>query len=135
MKRKVILGSIVILIVAIISMLGIIYVLRKDNGQQPLYEDSYENNAWGYVNYGYTIYENGLIKQYDNSKEKRIQELKEAVLTKDELSKMKEFANKIEDKFEVDDSSMIVFDAGLTIRKIYNKKLGKWITLSESRNR
>lgn len=80
----------------------------------------------GAKSYGFIIYNNGIIEEYnkfDNEKE-----LKKNKLTKNELERLKELANKVQDEYKVDNKNQMS-DAGTTTNKIYNNKLNEWIIL------
>ena len=49
-------------------------------------------------------------------------------LTKNELERLKELANKVQDEYKVDNKNQMS-DAGTTTNKIYNNKLNEWIIL------
>ena len=81
--KKIIIFIIITLIILIILLLlqfiNNFNLQHKDNlksyAQESfdiLFEFSYTNNAWGYTNYRYIIYENGIIQQYHNSDEEDI---------------------------------------------------------------
>ena len=129
MKNKKVLIIIVIIILALCIAVGIMFSVK--NNKKALFIHSYENYAWRSTSYGYIIYSDGTIKEYDDFNDNK--ELKENKLTKDELDELKKLANKVQDKFEVDNSFQL-FDAGTTVDKIYNDKLNKWIILDKRGN-
>lgn len=124
-KSKVLVG-IVMCIFAIAIILIILYFNHKNSSV--LFRFSHENYAWSPTSYGYSIYSNGIIEEYDDYNED--EELKKAKITNEELNKLKELANKVEDKYEKNDKIQL-FDAGTSTRKIYSDRLGKWIILSK----
>lgn len=127
MKRK-ILGIAVIICIIIISIISILlYFYSKDNNI--LFKYSYENYAWGARSYGYFIYSNGDIKEYDDYDNDS--KLKSAKISKKELAQLIELSNMVEDKYE-NDTKWQMIDAGITIKQIYNSKLSKWVILSKS---
>ena len=127
MKNKKVLIIIVIIILVLCIAVGIMFGVK--NNENALFVHSYENNAWESTSYGYIIYSDGTIKEYDDFNDNK--ELKKNKLTKNELDELKELANKVQDKFEVD-NSFPMFDAGTIVNKIYNDKLNKWIILDKS---
>ena len=125
-KTKLSLGIIIcIIIISIVSI--VLYLNSKSNNI--LFKSSYENYAWGARSYGYYIYSNGDIKEYDNYDNDR--KLKSAKISSEELTQLKELAGMVEDKYEVDTSMGQMFDAGTSTEQIYNSKLSKWVILSK----
>lgn len=126
-KSKLLFG-IIICITLIAVIVTILYFNNKHSSI--LFQFSHENYAWTPTSFGYNIYSNGVIKEYDNYNEEK--ELKSAKITKEELNQLKELANKVEDKYEKDNSGFQMFDAGTTTKQIYSERLSKWIVLSKS---
>lgn len=125
-KKKVILLMIAICMVIII---GLAIYLNKQNRTE-LYKNSYENAAWGQQNYGYIIYSDGTIEEFDYFNTDR--ELKKDKISKEELKNLKELANLVEDKYEKSTSMGPMMDAGYHKDEIYSQRLNKWIVLSTS---
>ncbi len=130
-KTKIILGIICIIIIVTVSIF--LYLNIKDDinikNASILFESSYKNYAWGKQKYGYYIYSNGYIKQYDDyNKDKK---LKSAKISREELSQLKELANMVEDKYEKS-SIPGTYDGGTFSKQIYNENLSKWIVLSKT---
>lgn len=128
LSKKLIIGIVIFLIIIIIMLL----LYFKNSSSNVLFKSSYINHAWGYADYGYIIYENGVIQQYDNSDEKRIENLKKDKITKKELSQLKKLANKVEDKYKKKESNPPMQDAGISENIIYSNKLSKFVVLSRS---
>ena len=128
MKNR--LKKVVLIIGILIVIISIIVVLCFNNQKSVLFKSSHINYAWGYVNYGYIIYNDGVIQQYDDSKEKRIENLKKDKITKEELSQLKELSNKVEDKYEKNNNGWEMFDAGVSEKAIYSSRLSKFVILS-----
>lgn len=122
-KEKRLIYIIFIMLIVIISA----FILINKNKKE-LFIYSYRNSAWGYRNYGYIIYTDGTIKEYDYADESR--ELKSAKISQEELNSLKELANEVDDEYEKD-NSMVIYDAGLTTEEIYNSKTKRWIVLSK----
>jgi len=135
-KTKKIIGILIIIIIGIIISLIFFSKINK----KVIYINSYSNFAWGAEGYGYKIYSNGIIEEYDehNSEAK----LKRAKISKEELLQLKKLANSVEDDY-IDSNSFApnsyesiinaaTEDAGVTEKKIYNNEEKKWITLSQS---
>ena len=140
MKKKKIMIAVMTIIILILGMITIILINRKDTNKVAIFTHSHENNAWSPVSYGYTIYDDGTIKEYDNYNTDK--ELKIAKITDDELIQLKDLANLVDVKYTsgVNPESILnpnsfasgmisMFDAGVTEKKIYNSKDKKWITL------
>lgn len=124
-KVKILLGitTFLAIIVALIILYLNNYSSRTD---RILFQYSYTNYAWAPTSRGYYIYSNGIIKEYDDYNEDK--ELKSAQITKEELEQLKELANKVEDKYEREESAWC--DAGTSTKQIYSTRLSKWIMLS-----
>ena len=118
---------IILRIVLLLLIILIILVLLYFNTQKSvLFKSSYTNYAWGYANYGYIIYSNGIIQQYDHSNEKRIENPKKDKITKEELNQLKKLSNKVEDKYENDNSGIPPMnDGGISEKAIYSSRLSK----------
>lgn len=137
-KIKIIIGVLIIIIVGIIiSLLRI----NKINGIV-IFINSHDNYAWAPVSYGYKIYDNGIIEEYNEYNNDK--ELKRAKISNEELAKLKELADSVEFKYtkKLNPESIlhpdsfagamkVMWDAGVTEKKIYNSKKSKWITLYE----
>lgn len=124
MKTK----KILIIIVTIIVIIGIVFGFVKKSGDAILI-NSHENGAWEYRSFGYKIYNNGVIQAYDNRDEELSARKKK--ITKDELKKLKELANSVEDEFELDETTRM-FDMGVSKMMVYNSKNKSWITLRKA---
>ena len=122
-KRSLLLGVIISIIVLI--LLVVLYNVKKNN---VLFQSSYENYAWNNRSYGYKIYRNGVISEYDDYDHSR--QLKSAKITNEELIQLKELVNMVKDKYEVESGSVHTIDAGVTTVKVYSSKLSKWVILS-----
>jgi len=123
-NQKIVLISIIFIVVVI----GIVLYL-KEQVNSPLFRSSYENYAWGARSYGYVIYSNGTIKEYDDyDKEK---ELKKGKISREELEKLKNLANSVKNEYKKDSSGMRIFDAGVSTKEVYSERLGRWIVLSK----
>lgn len=134
LSKSIILGIIILLLILVSIISLILYFNNQINNQKSvLFESSYTNFAWGYANYGYIIYSDGTIEEYDNSDEKRITDLKKDKITKEELNQLKTLANKVEDKYEEDNSGFPPMnDGGTSEKSIYNARLSKFVILSKS---
>lgn len=131
------------IIMVIISTVIVSLVVIKNN-TYILYSEDYSNYSWGFVSYGYTIYNDGRIEEY-NSK-KTDEELSKAKISREELRKLKELINKTQDKYNgninpmttaIEQGSLVLnvgMDVGTLKQKIYKKKENKWITLYKSGN-
>ena len=129
LSKKIIIGIIIILIIMAIILL----LYFRNNSSNILFKSSYTNHAWGYANYGYIIYSNGIIQQYDHSNEKRIENPKKDKITKEELNQLKKLSNKVEDKYENDNSGIPPMnDGGISEKAIYSSRLSKFVILSRS---
>ena len=98
----------------------------KDNNI--LFKSSNKSYAFGARSFGYYIYSNGDIKEYDDYDNDR--KLKSAKISSEELTQLKKLASMVEDKYEKDTSMGQVLDAGTSTKQIYNSKLSKWVILS-----
>ena len=132
MKR----GYLIIIIIIIASIIATIYLVNREskNTEELLFKSEYINDSWGYQNYGYVIYSNGKIQQFNNSTNAKDQNLKKAKLTKEELKRLIELSSNVIDNLEVeeDKSSSNFFDIGTSKTQVYNQKLGEWIILNQS---
>lgn len=139
-KKLIFLIVMIILTIFIIGIITIILINRKDTNKVAIFTHSHENYAWSHVSYGYTIYDDGTIKEYDNSNTDK--ELKIAKITDDELIQLKDLANLVDVNYtsgvnpesilnpnSISGGMISMFDAGVTEKKIYNSKAKKWITL------
>lgn len=139
LSKSIIIGIIVsVIIVGIIITISIF--TKKENNKEAIYKNSHENYAWTPISYGYVIYDDGTIKEYDNYDTNK--ELKTAIINDDELTQLKDLANLIKDEYTaginpesvLNPNSMMgaiggMDDAGITEKQIYNNKEQKWITL------
>lgn len=123
----------IILCIIILTVISIfVYLNIKDNintkNASILFESSYQNYAWKYQSYGYYIYSNGYIKEYDDYDNNK--KLKSAKISEEELAQLKELAKTVEDKYE---KSTIpgTRDGGTFTKRIYNENLSKWVILSK----
>ena len=121
--------SLLIIIFIIIILIILIAIYPNNRNNSILFKNSYENYAWGARNYGYYIYSNGNIKEYDDYDNKK--KLKSAKISKEELNQLKELANIVEDKYEESASSFKLSDSGIFTKQIYNSKLSKQVVLSK----
>lgn len=129
--------------ILIIILILLFFYLNSKNKGEILFESSYHNNAWGPEEYGYYIYLNGVIEEFD--KYDKSKKLKSGKITDEELNQLKELANAIEDQEENQEekndknelNSLIVYDSepydiGSYTQSIYNDRLGKWVSLNSS---
>ena len=128
-------SKIVILIVIILAIVitTIICVVNKNAEKETylLFKSGYSNYAWDKVNYGYYIYSDGEIKEFDEYEtNKKKEDLKSAKITKDELKKLKQLADSVEDKYEPNPDAEQIMDAGSSAIEIYSQKYSKWVLLS-----
>ena len=128
MKNKKIFIIIVIIILVLCIAAGIIFSVK--NNKRALFIHSHKNYNSG-TNYGYIIYSDGTIEEYEGFNYNK--ELKNK-LTKSELNELKELANNVQDKFEVYNDMWLQtpLDVGTTVNEIYNDKLNNWIILDKS---
>ena len=112
------------IVIAILIIRFFIIIIFMMNGI--LFRKTYVNNAWDHKDYGYVIYSNGIIKEYDNINKTR--KLRKGKLTESELKELKQLSVKVEDEY-VKDTKRKMFDAGLSVYEIYNTKSHKWIVL------
>ena len=126
-KKKIILGILFICIILIVALILFSYHDNESN-DEVLFRYSYESRAWDPVDFGFVIYNNGIIEEYDNIKDR---ELKKGKLTKKELKELQDLSLKVKDEC-VFDQEYIFFDAGTIDYEIYNNKLSKWILLKRS---
>ena len=103
----------------------------NEESEDKLFESSYSNYAHKETHYGYYIYSNGVISEFDEYDKER--NLKSAMLTNEELVLLKELSNIIQNEF-VEKPNMMQ-DAGTATKKIYSEKLSKWVLLSSRRRR
>lgn len=144
-KTKIMIVILILLIILIISFI-IGLILYNINNNQIIFVNSYENNAWAPASYGYRIYANGTIEEYDNYDSDT--QLKKAKISNEDLKKLKKLANLVnsnyinginpESLFHPANSITVIFseasDAGLTEKKVYNDKEEKWIVLYQCGN-
>ena len=120
-------------IISIIIIIAVILLFFLDNySNEILFKSSYTNASWGHVDYGYIIYKNGIIQQYDNSDEKHIKNIKKDKITILELIQLKILANKVEDKLSTYDSRLHMLDSGVSEKIIYSKTLSKFVVLYQN---
>lgn len=137
-KIKIVIGVLIITVVVIIISL----ILINKFNNKVIFINSHDNYAWEPVSYGYKIYDNGIIEEYD--KYDNDDELKRAKISNEELTKLKELADSVESNYtkKLNPESIlhpnsfagameVMWDAGVTEKKIYNNKENKWITLYE----
>lgn len=136
MKNKRVLIIIVVIILVLLLAIGIAFSVRNNTA---LFKHSYQDYEWESRSCGYIIYSNGIIKEYNDFDNKK--ELKKNKLTKNELEKLKELANKVKYDIQIevqhieeynDFDRYQICDSGITVNKIYNNKLNKWIILDKS---
>ncbi len=137
MKKKII--SIVIIISIIIILEIIIVLLMKwKNTKAELFISSYDYPKM--VSYGYKIYVDGTIREYDINKSK--EELKVAKIKNYELTQLKNLTNLVETNYIKGLNPISKFypntpygrivavdDAGIEEKRIYKSVDKKWITL------
>lgn len=130
-KQKLVLGSIFACFILIV-IVSIFLLFTKNNSRSKtiIFRHSYINGAWGYSDYGYVIYDNGVIEEYSNSDTD--EELKSAKINNNELNELLSLSKSVKNKYEKDTSGFILNDAGLITKEIYNENLEKWIILSKS---
>lgn len=126
-KRPKLVIGIIVCIVCIIAIIVTLLITNVNN--RVLFVSSHQSYAWGYVSLGYTIYSNGVIKEFNSNKNES--ELKSAKISKDELNQLKELANQVEDKYKKSDMAFTT-DAGTTEKRIYSERLSKLVLLSKS---
>lgn len=116
MKKK------ILIVVAVIAV--IIFIIIKIQSKDIIYMNEYTNYANGYVGFGYYIYSNGVIQEFDNRKESS--ELKNKKINKKELKKLKKMINSLEDKYEKHDEESywypLAIDGGTTTKCVYKKE-------------
>lgn len=94
MKKKLLFGIIIFSIAIIFSL--IIFIINKNNNHI-LFRCSYENHAWGSKHYGYIIYSNGKIEEFDSYNEDK--ELKKAKISKEELKELTRLLLLVKDEY------------------------------------
>lgn len=97
------------------------FIFLKGNKEE-LFISSYTNYAFEPTNYGYIIYSDGTIKEYDKYHHKK--NLKKEMITNEEL------ANKVKDEHKKDDKTHWP-DMPSSTDKIYNSQAKKWIILDD----
>lgn len=116
MKKK------ILILVAVIAV--IIFIIIKIQGKDIIFMNNYTNYANGHVEFGYYIYSNGVIQEFDCKKESS--ELKHEKINKEELKQLKELINHLEDKYENYDEenywNTLVIDGGTTTKCVYTKE-------------
>lgn len=137
--------KIIIVILIIISFI-IGLILYNINNNQVIFVNSYENNAWAPESYGYRIYNNGTIEEYDNYDSDT--ELKRTKISNKDLKELKKLANSVNSNYinginpeslsHPENSINVILseasDAGLTEKRVYNDKEEKWIILYQCGN-
>lgn len=127
-RKKLVLISMVIIVVLVIVLL--LFIFLKGNKEELLIE-SYINYAFAPTNYGYIIYSDGTIKEYDDYH--HLKNLKKQKITEEELAELKELANKVKkDEYKKDDNHINMVDMGGSTAKIYNSQSKEWIILYNS---
>lgn len=140
-KVKIIIGISILLIMS--SIIGLF--LYNINNNPIIFINSHENNAWTPVSYGYKIYANSTIEEYDNYN--NATEFKKAKISDEDLKKLKNLANSVNSNYINGinpesllhpDSFAATFgegsDAGLIEKKIHNDKEKNWILLYQYGN-
>ena len=126
-------------IIIIISLFLLKITINSNN--DIIFKEEYTNDAWSHNDYGYYIYKDGTIKQYDNSKPKVYSKLNEAKISKDELKELIKLAKTINDEIKIIDTkngslldrmSATAYDAGMTQYSVYSDNLAKFILLREA---
>jgi len=123
---KFIIGIIIIIIIIAITAIAILH--SKNN---ILFKKS-NTSAFGNYEDGYIIYKNGIIQKYyvkDGKYLKYTKYLEKAKITNEELSKLKELANTVEDKFEENTGFQRPSTEDRLEIKIYSDKLSKFVEL------
>ena len=124
-RKKLVLISMVIIVVLVIVLL--LFIFLKCNKEE-LFIHSYENYAFAPTNYGYIIYSDGTIKEYDDYHHRK--NLKKQKITEEELAELKVLANKVKkDQYKKDDNRTNLSDMGSSTTKIYNSQSKEWIIL------
>lgn len=124
-RKKIVLLSMAIIIAFVIILLLFIFI---QGTKEELFIKSYQNYAFAPQNYGYIIYSDGTIKEYDKYHYNK--NLKKARITNEELVELKELANKVKDEYKKDDKTNYA-DMGSSTTKIYNSQTKKWIILDD----
>lgn len=130
MKRKYfIFGMIIFITIIFIIIFSIIMFKANKNNKQILYRCSYVNYAWGTTDYGYIIYNNGNIEEFDKyDKDKK---LKKAKISNEELEELIRLSLLVQSTY-VGQNSILLADSGQRTEEIYNQDSKKWIRLLES---
>lgn len=140
-KVTIIIGISILLIMS--SIIGLF--LYNINNNPIIFINSHENNAWTPVSYGYKIYSNGTIEEYDNYN--NVTEFKKAKISNEDLKKLKDLANSVNSNYinGINPESLLhpdslaatfgeASDAGLIEKKIYNDKEKNWVLLYQYGN-
>ena len=116
MKKK------ILIVVAVIAV--IIFIIIKTQDKDVIFVNKYTNYANGRVEFGYYIYSNGIIQEFDNRKENS--ELKQKKIDKQELQKLKQLINSIEDKYKKFEKDSrwhnSAIDVGITMKGVFKKE-------------
>lgn len=114
--------------IALVAILILVWLWICSNlHKEELFIHSYLNNSSTYESYGYIIYDDGTIEEYDSVNKNR--DLKKLKITAEELDKLKDLSTRVKDEFVID-TSMILYDSGMTTNQIYNSQTQEWILLS-----
>lgn len=119
----------IIITIFVVCIICIIVIINYINGKRALYTKEINSYNTGRF-YGYTIYMDGTLKENNNKKTE--EELIETKISKEELTKLKELANKLEDNYQENDSTYTIFDAATIYQSIYSERKSKWIKLGMS---
>lgn len=116
----------IIITIFVVCIIGIIVTINYINGKRALYTKEINSYNTGRF-YGYTIYMDGTLKE--NNSKKTEKELIKTKISKEELRKLKELANKLEDNYQEKDSEYTIFDAATIYESMYSQRKSKWIKL------
>ena len=92
-----------------------------------LFKYSYISHGRYNISYGFYIFNDGKIKEYDDYDKSR--KLKKDQLDEEEIQKLYELSTLVKDEFETD-KSVPIHDIGISTTQIYNEKLSKWVMLT-----
>ena len=94
-----------------------------------LFKYSYISHGRYNISYGFYIFNDGKIKEYDDYDKSR--KLKKEQLAEEEIHRLYELSTLVQDVFITDKKSQIL-DRGISTSQIYNRELSKWILLSST---
>lgn len=127
--KKIIFFLILVIFLTLLIFFLFLYshISKNTDNSSILFKSSYDNHAWNPTSYGYYIYSNGVIKEFDEYDTEK--KLKSAKINKIELTQLQKLANIVEDKYTPDPNGPQFWDSGTRTRQIYNSNLSKWIIL------